>query len=343
MFILLFQKMGRGKLSMELIEKEKTRSITFQKRKKGLLKKAYEFSTLCGVDTCVIIYGPKINDRPAEVSTWPENRDEVERVIKRYKTDTKVKPSRVTFDLSDFFIDRKKKVNDETSRLRKNIFEARYPTWDDRIEMLSEDQLRAVLDVMDTKVEAAGMRISRIKGSNQQHMIGKPTSAMVVSPPELIRNQFNTNMQALCQEQLFDPPMKPLDPQYWSSQFHHVLPLDYHPSVMDNSFKKLLHGDDHWTHQLGSVSTAGNIHAPLNIEYPSSNYNMVPAGVMENTFLSNHLPSASMNYYDLSRQLTPQYLPYGPYPMMPNISSHGFQVNDLYDIGEFDMKNKHLL
>ncbi|XP_062171042.1 agamous-like MADS-box protein MADS3 [Alnus glutinosa] len=325
--------MGRGKLIMELIEKEKTRSITFQKRKKGLMKKAYEFSTLCGVDTCMIIYGPKLSDRPVELGTWPETRDQVECVIERYKTDTKLKPTRASFDLSDFLIDRKTKVNNETSRLRKNIFEARYPTWDDRIEMLSEDQLTAVLDVMDTKLEAAGMRINRIKG-NQHMMVGKATSATVVShcpqpPPKLIQNQFNS-MQALCQDQLFDHAQ-------WSS---HMFPFD--PNFIHNSFKKLLHGDyDHWTHQLGSVSTS-DIHAPLNIDqYPSTNYNMVPAGVMENTIMSNH-PSASMNYYDITRQFSPQYM-----PMMSNISAHmpyGFQVNDLYhDIGEFDMKNKHLL
>jgi hypothetical protein len=349
--------MGRGKLVMKLIEKEKTRSITFQKRKKGLMKKAYEFSTLCGVDTCMIIYGPELQDRPPEVDTWPVESDEVKRVIDRYKKDTKLKPTRVSFDLSDFFLDRKKKVNDETSRLRKNIFEARYPTWDDRIEMLSEDQLRAVLDVMDTKVEAAAMRINRIKGN--QHMIGKATSAMVVShgpqpSDQLIRNQFNS-VQGMCQQdQLYDPPMKPFDSQYWASQFQthhhptgysHALPFDQ--SFMDNSFKKLLHGDDPdpWT-QLGNVSTSNNIHGPLNVEYPS-NYNLVPAGVLENTILNNHPSAASMNYYDhLTRQFTPQYMPYGPYPVMSNISSHmhGLQVNDLYDISEFDMKkNKHLL
>jgi hypothetical protein len=345
-FIFLFQKMGRRKLVLKLLEKEKTRSITFQKRKKGLMKKALEFSTLCGVDTCMIIYGPKLSKQPVELGTWPEDHDQVKRVIELYKTDTKLKPTRVSFDLSDFFIDRKKKVNDETSRLRKNIFEARYPTWDDRIEMLSEAQLRAVLDVMDTKLEAAGMRINRMKGNDQHMMVGKPTSAMVVShgpqpPAELIRNQFNS-MQALCQDQLFDFPIESLDHAQWPS---HMLPFD--PNFIDNiSFKKLLHGDDqYWTHQLGSVSTSNNLHAPLNIEYPSTNYNMVPAGVLENTIMSNH-PNASMNYYDITRQFAPQYMPYGPYPVMSNISSHmhGFQVNDLYhDIGEFDMKNKHLL
>ena len=45
--------MGRSRLPLELIPKEKSRKITFQKRTMGLKKKTYEISTLCGVDACV--------------------------------------------------------------------------------------------------------------------------------------------------------------------------------------------------------------------------------------------------------------------------------------------------
>jgi hypothetical protein len=44
------QKMSRGKISMELIQNEKSRKLTFQKRKNGLLKKVNELSILCDVD-----------------------------------------------------------------------------------------------------------------------------------------------------------------------------------------------------------------------------------------------------------------------------------------------------
>lgn len=46
---LLDSKMGRARLTMDLIPNKKSRNTTFQKRKNGLKKKMYEFSTLCGV------------------------------------------------------------------------------------------------------------------------------------------------------------------------------------------------------------------------------------------------------------------------------------------------------
>ncbi|KAH7533929.1 hypothetical protein FEM48_Zijuj04G0183700 [Ziziphus jujuba var. spinosa] len=47
------------KLKMELVLDEKSRKTTFQKRKRSMLKNYYEFSTLCGIDVCMITYGPK--------------------------------------------------------------------------------------------------------------------------------------------------------------------------------------------------------------------------------------------------------------------------------------------
>ncbi|KAH7519089.1 hypothetical protein JRO89_XSUnG0138900 [Xanthoceras sorbifolium] len=45
---------------------------TYQKHKRGLKKKAKEFAILCGVPTCMIIYGPKFKNRLAEVEVWPK-------------------------------------------------------------------------------------------------------------------------------------------------------------------------------------------------------------------------------------------------------------------------------
>ena len=48
--------MGRNKISIQKIKNERSRNITFYKRKKGLLKKAMELSILCDVDILVRIY-----------------------------------------------------------------------------------------------------------------------------------------------------------------------------------------------------------------------------------------------------------------------------------------------
>ncbi|XVE87047.1 hypothetical protein DITRI_Ditri18aG0084500 [Diplodiscus trichospermus] len=50
--------MGRVKIQLKKIENNNYRHITFAKRKRGLLKKAYELSTLCDVEVALILFSP---------------------------------------------------------------------------------------------------------------------------------------------------------------------------------------------------------------------------------------------------------------------------------------------
>ncbi|XP_010428899.1 PREDICTED: agamous-like MADS-box protein AGL104 isoform X2 [Camelina sativa] len=50
--------MGRVKLELKRIEKSTNRQITYSKRKKGLIKKAYELSTLCDIDLALLMFSP---------------------------------------------------------------------------------------------------------------------------------------------------------------------------------------------------------------------------------------------------------------------------------------------
>ena len=58
--------MGRRKIEIQPLSDERTKTVTFVKRKAGLFKKAYELSVLCDVDMAVIIVG---NDRVYEYSS----------------------------------------------------------------------------------------------------------------------------------------------------------------------------------------------------------------------------------------------------------------------------------
>jgi SRF-type transcription factor (DNA-binding and dimerisation domain) len=72
--------MARKKVNLAWIQNDAMRRATFKKRKKGLIKKASELSTLCGVDTCVVIYGPQ--DQKPEV--WPSPK-EAHQVLSQFK------------------------------------------------------------------------------------------------------------------------------------------------------------------------------------------------------------------------------------------------------------------
>nr|GEX19171.1 agamous-like MADS-box protein AGL82 [Tanacetum cinerariifolium] len=81
--------MGRAKLRMELLPKEKTRITTYHKRKCGIIKKAREFTILCDVDTLMIINPPNSN----ETEVWPKNPDQIKKGIASYKS-KKAKPEK---------------------------------------------------------------------------------------------------------------------------------------------------------------------------------------------------------------------------------------------------------
>ena len=76
--------MTRNKVKLELIENNSSRKATYKKRNKGLMKKAKELTTLCGVEACVILYSPY--DPQPEVWANPKG---VNHVLKRFKNLTK--------------------------------------------------------------------------------------------------------------------------------------------------------------------------------------------------------------------------------------------------------------
>jgi len=54
----LVTTMTRRKVKLAFIVNDAARKATYKKRKKGLLKKVVELSTLCGIEACAIVYGP---------------------------------------------------------------------------------------------------------------------------------------------------------------------------------------------------------------------------------------------------------------------------------------------
>ena len=50
--------MVRGKTQIKRIENAASRQVTFSKRRRGLLKKAFELSVLCDAEVALIIFSP---------------------------------------------------------------------------------------------------------------------------------------------------------------------------------------------------------------------------------------------------------------------------------------------
>ncbi|KAF6167237.1 hypothetical protein GIB67_029875 [Kingdonia uniflora] len=89
--------MARKKVKLAWITNDAARRATFKKRRKGLMKKVSELSTLCGVNACVIVYGG--DDSPPEI--WPSQSD-AQCVLNRYNNLPEMEKSKNMMNLESF-------------------------------------------------------------------------------------------------------------------------------------------------------------------------------------------------------------------------------------------------
>lgn len=160
--------MGRAKATMELISNKKSRRVTYEKRRKGLEKKAHELSTLCAVKVGLIMYGPKEtnNSKPLELNIWPENNSQdILTLINSYKEGNIEDRRRRTTDLNMFYRDRKKKAEEEFAKLHKKNIEDKHPTWDHHYDNLTSEELRQFGGLLESKLEAMRARLDFMKGT----------------------------------------------------------------------------------------------------------------------------------------------------------------------------------
>ncbi|XP_050365638.1 MADS-box transcription factor PHERES 2-like [Argentina anserina] len=304
---------GGGKLNMQLIADERSRRVTFLKRKKGILKKAFEFKTLCGVDMCLIIYGPKQSDRrPTEFHTWPDNPDEVNSVIGKFKLNNK--PASKMYTLSDWLHEQKGKVDAKISKLRSDMYETKYPTWDDRINDFSEDQLEELLNVLDQKIES-----------------GKRTLNNLIPPPIML---LGGNHVAGATGQKLSNHMQNYAHylgEYEDQKPSYMSMMDMHMPFSDqsSSYSQMFQYDSN----LNSMMTN-----PL-IGYPSTHFDTSGANQMiqspaENMMMFNGVASSSMSRYS---QLIQKSLSYTPYPMSISRISSQLETSQVEDGEDNDL------
>ncbi|XP_058083550.1 agamous-like MADS-box protein AGL80 [Magnolia sinica] len=112
--------MARKKVKLAWIANDSSRKATFKKRKKGLIKKVRELSTLCGVPACAIIYGPQ-SSQPLEV--WPTSADAVD-VIMRFKSLPEMEQSKKMINQEGFLRQRLAKLKEQLKRQEKENREA---------------------------------------------------------------------------------------------------------------------------------------------------------------------------------------------------------------------------
>ncbi|KAJ4707045.1 Agamous-like MADS-box protein [Melia azedarach] len=156
---------------LEPIKHEKARLATFKKRKGSLMKKVHEFSTLCDVEVCIIIYGPKLKSLPVKPETWASREGKLIDIIRKYKKTTTTADDaqrRSSLSLSKVGKNKAPQVeDDDATRLRKKKCVAKYTTWDQRMDNFTEDQLKMVIDTMDHRLKLVDKKLKMFRGGRK--------------------------------------------------------------------------------------------------------------------------------------------------------------------------------
>ncbi|GAU13850.1 hypothetical protein TSUD_261770 [Trifolium subterraneum] len=319
--------MGRGRISMELIQKKKSRKITFQKRKDGLLKKVYELSTLCDVKVCLILYAPNFEGQGYdEPEIWPEDTTKVQKILQKYYETTIDRRPKI-YDVQVYFKERMKKIEFEISKVHKDMLKTMYPTWDESFNTLGEEQIKLFASMLDVKLAACNQKMNILKGdlkgkaiAHESHKVDKPNAPYLISTPNSYFSLMQNNMS---QAQIYPPLMNICD-------------------------KNLL---GFWPLQLGQSSQPSSAQSFYQVEsdegrYTQSySYNQVDANILYDPKTStkkNEAENLSPYYYN-GNAMTMQSYPIGMHPLpfhnLPNLPPHGYQHNGFYDM---DILHAHM-
>ncbi|XP_045800511.1 agamous-like MADS-box protein AGL12 [Trifolium pratense] len=252
--------MGRGRISMKLVQKEKSRQKTFLTRKNGLMKKVKELSTLCDVDVCVILYAPNFQGQGfVEPETWPKDPSEVQSVLQKYYNTTNDRRLRI-YDIQEYFKGKMKKVESEIFNVHKKMLKVMYPTWNESFNSFGEEQLRLFASMLDSKLDACNQRMNMLKGDHngkaitESHKVDKlPNSntPYLTSNPSSYFNLMQNNFSIISDKNPFE--FWPLELGQMSSQ----------PSSMFSSAQGSYqvqsypynHVDANWAHQVDANVT----------------------------------------------------------------------------------------
>lgn len=107
--------MTRKKVKLAYIANDSARKATFKKRKKGMLKKVKELTTLCDVEACAIIYSPY--ESAPEVYPSPLG---AQRVLGRFRKMPEMEQSKKMVNQEGFLRQRIAKANEQLKKLKKD-------------------------------------------------------------------------------------------------------------------------------------------------------------------------------------------------------------------------------
>ncbi|CAA7404970.1 unnamed protein product [Spirodela intermedia] len=154
--------MVRIKMPLRLIEGEKHRNTTFMKRRAVIKKKAMELGKLCDIVTLLVCFGPR-----GQLETWPEDRQEVRRIIEHYASLNPDDCIKRRYDLTTFFEAHFKRLQAQVNRERNSWLDA----------LPAADSLEDLLRSLDEKLAAIEEKIYQVELEEEEESRGKDLEA----------------------------------------------------------------------------------------------------------------------------------------------------------------------
>ncbi|XP_065854611.1 agamous-like MADS-box protein AGL80 [Euphorbia lathyris] len=195
----------RKKVKLSFIQNDSARKRTFRKRKKGLLKKITELTTLCDIPACAIIYSPY--DSQPEV--WP-SADSVQQVISQFNMMPGMDKSKKMLNQDSFLRQRISKAIEQLRKQRKenrerevtqvmfhsltgksliylNILDLNYLRW-----VLDQNLIEIIIRIETLMVNnsyAGGASVAVVETSVAEG--GADGTVMMTQPPATVRFDVN--------------------------------------------------------------------------------------------------------------------------------------------------------
>ena len=171
--------MARKKVALEYIPTNSTRRETFQRRSRGLMKKAGEVATMCDTNTCIIVYGE--GDLVPQV--FP-SYDEAVAILNRFRSPTRCEKLDNKMDQENFLQTRTHKLRREGLKFKHDCEESenRFLVHKAMLEGhtgLSMEELTNVGYKVEVLLKSISDRIAKIRG---EPAVYQPSQANLLTP-----------------------------------------------------------------------------------------------------------------------------------------------------------------
>ncbi|KAH7542883.1 agamous-like MADS-box protein AGL80 [Ziziphus jujuba] len=207
--------MTRKKVKLAYISNDSARKATFKKRKKGLVKKVGELSTLCDVDACAIIYSPY--DTQPELFPSPLG---VQRVLSKFKKMPEMEQSKKMVNQESFLRQRIAKANEQLKKQRKDnrekemtrvMFQSLTGKGLQGLNMMDLNDLGWLID-QNLKDINKRIESHKAEASSQKHDVAAP--GMSSAADGMARSGENGS-QAMAEKPAFEVNVETMQRQQW--------------------------------------------------------------------------------------------------------------------------------